>query len=289
MAVVALLLGVILIVVGFGFKIASVPFHMWVPDVYQGAPTPVVAFLSVASKAAGFAVLLRVFYVAFPAAEMEWSLLFAVLAALSMTLGNLMAMVQSNIKRLLAYSTIAHAGYMLVGLAAVASRIPNGGEAAGPGSLLFYLGAYAVTNMAAFFAVIVIANKTKSHEIDDFAGMGKRAPLPAAALAFAFVSLIGIPPTGLFIGKIFLFTSAVQSDLAWLAVIGVINSVLSAYYYLRVVRVMYMEEPTSEEKVPSSLPFRLALVVSALAVLVVGVAPRLLTWLTDAAALPLLP
>ena len=285
----ALLLGVILIVAGFGFKISSVPFQMWVPDVYQGAPTPVVAFLSVASKAAGFAVLLRVFYVAFPATEMEWSLLFAVLAAGSMTLGNLMAMVQSNVKRLLAYSTIAHAGYMLVGLAAVASRIPNGGEAAGPGSLLFYLGAYAVTNMAAFFAIIAIANKTKSHEIDDFAGMGKRAPLPAAALAFAFVSLIGIPPTGLFIGKIFLFTSAVQSDLAWLAVIGVINSVLSAYYYLRVVRVMYMEEPTSEEKVPSSLPFRLALVVSALAVLVVGVAPRLLTWLTDAAALPLLP
>ena len=285
----ALLLGVILIVAGFGFKISSVPFQMWVPDVYQGAPTPVVAFLSVASKAAGFAVLLRVFYVAFPATEMEWSLLFAVLAALSMTLGNLMAMVQSNVKRLLAYSTIAHAGYMLVGLAAVASRIPNGGEAAGPGSLLFYLGAYAVTNMAAFFAIIAIANKTKSHEIDDFAGMGKRAPLPAAALAFAFVSLIGIPPTGLFIGKIFLFTAAVQSDLAWLAVVGVINSVVSAYYYLRVVRVMYMEEPTSEEKVPSSLPFRLALVVSALAVLVVGVAPRLLTWLTDAAALPLLP
>ncbi len=284
----ALLLGVILIVVGFGFKISSVPFHMWVPDVYEGAPTPVVAFLSVASKAAGFAVLLRVFYVAFPAAEMDWSLLFAVLAAVSMTLGNLMAMVQSNVKRLLAYSTIAHAGYMLVGLAAVASRIPNGGETAGPSSLLFYLGAYAVTNLAAFFAVIAISNKIQNHDIDGFAGMGRRAPLVAAVLALAFVSLIGLPPTGLFIGKIFLFTAAVQSDLAWLAVVGVVNSVLSAYYYLRVVRLMYMEEPATEEKVPSSLPFRLALVVSALAVLAVGVAPKLLTWLTDAAALPLL-
>ena len=275
---------------GFGFKISSVPFHMWVPDVYQGAPTPVVAFLSVASKAAGFAVLLRVFYVAFPATEMDWSLLFAVLAAVSMTLGNLMAMVQSNVKRLLAYSTIAHAGYMLVGLAAVASRIPNGGEAAGPSSLLFYLGAYAVTNLAAFFAVIAIANKIQEPRNRRLCRYGQKgAPAWPPSLALAFVSLIGIPPTGLFIGKIFLFTAAVQSDLAWLAVVGVVNSVLSAYYYLRVVRLMYMEEPATEEKVPSSLPFRLALVVSALAVLAVGVAPRLLTWLTDAAALPLLP
>lgn len=285
----ALLVGIILIVAGFGFKISSVPFHMWVPDVYEGAPTPVVAFLSVASKAAGFAILLRVFYVAFPALEVDWALLFAVLAAISMTLGNLVAMVQSNIKRLLGYSTIAHAGYMMVGLAAVASRIENGGEAAGPSSLLFYLGAYAATNLTAFFAIIAISNKIGSHKIDDFAGMWRRAPVLAAVLSLALISLIGIPPTGLFIGKIFLFTAAVQSDLVWLAAVGVVNSVLSAYYYLRVVRVMYMTEPTSEEKVPSSVPFRLALGVSALAVLVIGVAPRLLTWVTDVAALPLMP
>lgn len=285
----ALLVGAILMIAGFGFKISSVPFHMWAPDVYEGSPTPVVAFLSVASKAAGFAVLLRVFYVAFPAFDIDWAILFAVLAAASMTLGNLVAMVQTNIKRLLAYSTIAHAGYMMVGLAAVASRVQSGDETAGPSSLLFYLGAYAATNLAAFFAIIAISNKVNSDKIEDFAGMARRAPVLSAVLAFALISLIGVPPTGLFIGKLFLFTSAVQADLVWLAVFGVINSVVSAYYYLRVIRVMYMTEPVSEEKVPSSMSLRLALAVSGLAVLVIGVAPRLLTWVTDVAARPLMP
>ena len=284
----ALLMGVILIVAGFGFKIAAAPFHMWAPDVYQGAPTPVVAFLSVASKAAGFAILMRVFYTAFPALALDWSMLFAILAVVSMTLGNLMAMVQSNIKRLLAYSTVAHAGYMLVGLAAVASRIQGDGISAGPGSLLFYLAAYAVTNLAAFFVVMVVANKLDSREIDDYAGLSRRSPFLAGALAFSLISLIGIPPTGLFIGKIFLFTSAVQSGLAWLAVAGVINSVLSAYYYLRVVRLMYMGEPSDEKKISVSASFGLALAISAAAVLALGVAPRLITWLTDGAARPLI-
>ena len=285
----ALLLGVILIVAGFGFKISSVPFQMWVPDVYEGAPTPVAAFLSVASKAVGFAILLRVFYIAFPAFDLDWAILFAILAAISMTVGNVVAMVQSNIKRLLGYSTIAHAGYMMVGLAAVASRAESGDGIFGPSSLLFYLGAYAATNLAAFFAIIAISNKVGSDQIDDFAGMGRRAPLLALPLALAFVSLIGIPPTSLFIGKILLFSAAVNSDLLWLAVVGVVNSVLSAYYYLRVVRVMYMAEPASEEKVPSSISFRLALGVSGLAVLVIGIAPHLLLWVTDVAARPLVP
>ncbi len=285
---IALLVGVILIVAGFGFKISAAPFHMWAPDVYQGGPTPVVAFLSVASKAAGFAILLRVFYTAFPSAEMDWSMLFAILAVVSMTLGNLMAMVQTNIKRLLAYSTVAHAGYMLVGLAAVASRIDGGGIAAGPGSLLFYLGAYAVTNLAAFFVVMAVANRLETREIDDYSGLSHRSPFLAGALAFALVSLIGIPPTGLFIGKIFLFTSAVQSGLAWLAVAGVINSVISAYYYLRVVRLMYTGEPSDERKVGISPVFGVALAISAGAVLALGVAPRLITWLTDGAARVLL-
>ena len=281
---IALMMGAILIVAGFGFKISAAPFHMWAPDVYQGGPTPVVAFLSVASKAAGFAILLRVFYVAFPAAELDWSMLFAVIAVVSMTLGNLMAMVQSNIKRLLAYSTVAHAGYMLVGLAAVASSIDGGGVAAGPGSVLFYLGAYAVTNLAAFFVVMVVANKLDTREIDDYSGLSRRSAFLAGTLAFALISLIGIPPTGLFIGKIFLFTSAVQSGLAWLAVAGVINSVISAYYYLRVVRLMYMGEPSDEKKIGFSAPFGLALAVSAAGVLALGVAPSLITWLTDGAA-----
>ncbi len=279
-----LLLGVILVVAGFGFKISSVPFQMWVPDVYEGGPTPAVAFLSVASKAAGFAILLRVFYVAFPAFDVDWAMLFAVLAAVSMTVGNLVAMAQSNIKRLLGYSTIANAGYMMVGLAAVAGRVGGVGESAGASSLLFYLAAYAATNLAAFFAIIAISNKVESDQIDDYAGVGQRAPMVALVLGVAMISLIGMPPTGLFIGKIFLFSAAVQADLAWLAVLGVVNSVVSAYYYLRVVRVMYMEEPASEEKVPSSVPFRVALGVSGLAVLVMGIAPRLMTWVTDVAA-----
>ena len=282
---IALLVGAILIVAGFGFKVSAAPFHMWAPDVYQGGPTPVVAFLSVASKAAGFAVLLRVFYTAFPSMDLDWSMLFAVLAVVSMTLGNLMAMVQSNIKRLLAYSTVAHAGYMLVGLAAVASRIEGEGTAAaGLGSLLFYLGAYAVTNLTAFFVVMVVANKLETREIDDYSGLSRRSPFLAGALAFALVSLIGIPPTGLFIGKIFLFTSAVQSGLAWLAIAGVVNSVISAYYYLRIVRLMFMGEPKDEKDLGFSVVFGLALVVSAVSVLALGVAPRLITWLTDGAA-----
>ena len=285
----ALLLGIILILAGFAFKIASVPFQMWIPDVYEVAPTPVVAFLSVASKAAGFAVVLRVFYIGFPAFELDWAWIFAILAATSMVIGNVVAMVQSNIKRLLGYSTVAHAGYMMVGLAAIASRVQNGGEGLGPSSLLFYLGAYAATNLTVFFTIIAISNKVNSDKIDDFAGMARRAPFLSLVLAFGLISLIGVPPTGLFIGKIFLFTAAVQSDLAWLAILGVLNSVVSAYYYLRVIRVMYMVEPVSEEKIISSVPFRLALGVSGIAVLVLGVAPGLLTWVTDVAAIPLMP
>ena len=169
----ALVLGVVLMVAGFGFKIAAVPFHGWIPDVYEGAPTPVTAFLSVASKAAGFAVLMRVFFTAFEPLEVDWALLFAGIAAASMTFGNLAAISQTNIKRMLAYSTIAHAGYLLVGLAAVASRTADG-VTIGPETVLFYLGGYAVTNLAAFFAVIAIADRTGSESIPSFSGMGRR-------------------------------------------------------------------------------------------------------------------
>ena len=287
----ALLLGVVLIVAGFGFKISSVPFQMWVPDVYEGAPTPVTAYLSVASKAAGFAVLLRIFYTSFETFDPDWGILFAVLAAASMTVGNLVAIAQSNIKRLLGYSTIAHAGYLLVGLAAVAagSRELTGEHTIGPSSVLFYLGAYAATNLAAFFAIIAISNKIGSDEISDFAGMSRRAPYIAFALALAFVALIGVPPTGIFIAKIYIFSAAVKSDLLWLAVIGAANSVLSAYYYLRVVRVMYLEPAPSEEKVPSSLAFSAALGVSALGILAFGIVPGPLLRLAEIAVLPLGP
>ena len=279
----ALLLGIALIVAGFGFKISSVPFQMWVPDVYEGAPTPVTAYLSVASKAAGFAVLLRVFYTGFGAFELNWGILFAALAAASMTIGNLVAMGQSNIKRLMGYSTIAHAGYLLVGLAAIAATADNK-ETIGPISILFYLGAYAATNLAAFFAIIAISNKIESEQIEDYAGISRRAPYVALALALALVALIGVPPTGIFIAKVYIFSAAIKSGLLWLAIVGVVNSVVSAYYYLRVVRVMYLDPPPSEEKVHSSHVFRLALGISALGVLVMGIVPGPVLKLAELAA-----
>ncbi|MEE8443098.1 MAG: NADH-quinone oxidoreductase subunit N [Dehalococcoidia bacterium] len=286
----AMLVAIVLIVVGFGFKMSIVPFQMWVPDVYEGAPTPITAYLSVASKAAGFAVVLRVFYLAFGSVSVDWSILFAVLSALSMTVGNLVAIAQSNIKRMLAYSTIAHAGYILVGVAATTAQAPEGDTLGlGPSGVLFYLGAYAATNLAAFFAIIAITNKVESDEIDDFAGMARRAPVIAAVLAFAMVSLIGLPPTAGFMGKLYLFNAAVRSDLVWLAVVGVLNSVVSAYYYLRVVRTIYLAPAESEDGVPSSIPVRLALAVTGVAILAIGVLPGPLLEVSETAIQILLP
>lgn len=268
-----LALGVVLMVAGFGFKVAAVPFHGWIPDVYEGAPTPVTAFLSVASKAAGFAVVMRVFFTAFEPLEVDWALLFAAIAAASMTVGNLAAIQQSNIKRMLAYSTIAHAGYLLVGLAAVASRTADG-VTIGPETVLFYLGGYAVTNLAAFFAVIAIAERTNSESIASFGGMARRAPWLAAALAVALLSLTGIPPTVGFMAKLFVFGAAVKADLAWLVALGAINSVVSAYYYLRVIRVMYLSEPSDGEEPSRALPLDLSVAVTAVAVVALGVWPQ---------------
>ncbi|CAI8046208.1 NADH-quinone oxidoreductase subunit N [Geodia barretti] len=269
----ALVVGVVLMVAGFGFKVAAVPFHGWIPDVYEGAPTPVTAFLSVASKAAGFAVLMRVFFTAFEPLEVDWALLFAGIAAASMTFGNLAAIAQTNIKRMLAYSTIAHAGYLLVGLAAVASRTMDG-VTIGPETVLFYLGGYAVTNLAAFFAVIAIADRTGSEGIPSFSGMGRRAPWLAAALAVALLSLTGIPLTVGFMAKLFVFGAAVKADLAWLVAVGALNSVVSAYYYLRVVRVMYLGDPSEGEQPARALPLDLSVAVTALAVVALGLWPQ---------------
>ncbi len=286
-----MLVGITLIVVGFGFKISMVPFQMWVPDVYEGSPTPVAAFLSVASKAAGFAVLLRVFYVAFGSVDVDWSVLFAVLAVLSMTVGNLVAILQSNVKRLLGYSTIAQAGYILVGVAAVAASSPGGVDGLGPSGVLFYLAAYAVTNLAAFFAVMAIANRTGSEQIDDLAGMAKRSPFLAGVLALSMISLIGIPPTAGFMGKLYLFNAAVSSDLVWLAVVGVLNSVVSAYYYLRVVKTMFLTPAESEEAkegIAYSSPVFIAVAVSAIGILLIGVLPGPLFEITESAVRTLL-
>jgi len=267
-----LAVGVILMVAGFGFKIAVVPFQGWVPDVYEGSPVPVTAFLSVASKAAGFAVIIRVFATTFESMEVDWALLFAGIAALSMTIGNLVAIAQTNIKRLLAYSTIAHAGYMLVGLAAVASRTSDG-VSLGTETLLFYLGGYAVTNLAAFFAIIAIMDRTRSELIESFAGMGRRAPWLALALTIALLSLTGIPPTVGFMAKLFVFGAAIKADLAWLVTLGAVNSVISAYFYLRVIRVMYFSEPTLEERTTRVVPLDISVAVTSTAVIGLGLWP----------------
>ena len=240
----ALLVGMALITVGIAFKLSAVPSHMWVPDVYEGAPTPLVAFLSVASKAVAFALLLRVLYIAFPQVAGEWSLALAGLAAVSMTLGNLVAITQSNILRLFGYSAIAQAGYILVGVAAAGQSYNNAdlplSSAFGPSSVLFYLAAYTAANLTAFFAIIAIQRRIGSDRIEDYAGMLRRAPFPAMAMALTLIALIGAPPTGIFFAKIYVFTAAVQNGLAWLAILGVINSVISAYYYVRIIRVMFL-------------------------------------------------
>ncbi len=269
----ALILGMVLVLAGFGFKIAAVPFHMWVPDVYEGAPTPVTAYLSVGSKAAGFAVILRFFYSALGAPEisLDWGMIFAVLSALSMTIGNVIALTQTNIKRMLGYSSVAQAGYLMVGLATVG--VAASGDTLGQSGVLFFLAAYALTNLGAFIAIIAISNRTESDLIDDYSGMFKRAPLLTLGLSLCLISLIGMPPAGGFMAKFYIFGAAVQHNLLWLVVIAVLNSVISAYYYLRVVKVMWMGEPVSTEKIDSSGTLRLALSLACLGVLVLGIVP----------------
>ena len=280
-----LLLGIVLLAAGFGFKIACVPFQMWVPDVYEGAPTPITAYLSVASKAAGFAVILRVFFVALGAPDwlsLDWGILLAILSAITMTVGNVVAIVQTNIKRMLGYSSIAQAGYLMVGLATVGMAV--GADALGQSGLLFFLMSYTVTNLGAFIAVIAISNKIDSDQIDDYTGMGKRAPLLALALTLCLISLTGLPPTAGLIAKIYIFSGAVNHGLLWLVIIAVINSCVSAYYYFRVVKVMWMGEPASEEKVPSSWALRTALSLCCLFVLLLGVVPGSFVGIAEAAA-----
>lgn len=281
----ALLVGIVLLAAGFGFKIACFPFHMWVPDVYEGAPTPITAYLSVASKAAGFAIIMRVFSVAFGSTAVlstNWGILFAVLSVLTMTTGNVIALWQTNIKRLLGYSSIAQAGYLMVGLATVG--IASGVDRLGQSGVLFFLASYAVTNLGAFGAVIAISNKTGSDLIDDYAGMGKRAPVLALALTLCLVSLIGLPPTAGLIAKVYIFNAAVQHGLLWLVIVAVINSCISAYYYLKVVRVMWLGAPLSLEKVPSSWALRAAVLVCCLLVLVMGIVPGSFVRLAEMAA-----
>lgn len=229
----ALALGMVLLVTGFGFKITAVPFHYWVPDVYQGAPTPVTAFLSVGSKFAGFALALRIIVTGLQA-PLNWTLIFGVLAVISMTLGNLAAIPQTDIKRMLAYSGIAQAGYLLVGVASLSER--------GISALLFYMVSYGLANLAAFSAVIIFSSHTGSTQIADYAGLSRRAPLTALALTVALLSLAGLPLMAGFMAKFYVFMSAAEAGLIWVVAFGVLNSVISLYYYLRVVWQIYVAE-----------------------------------------------
>jgi NADH-quinone oxidoreductase subunit N len=282
-----------LVLVGFGFKISAVPFHFWAPDVYEGAPTPITSLLSTASKAASFALLLRFLLAVFPPPQLlgavetvknyseYWVEVVSVLSVVSMVLGNLLALVQSNIKRLLAYSTIAHAGYILMGVAAISTDKSGDGAAA----VAFYLFIYVLTNTLAFAVVILFANATGSEEIKDLAGLSRRSPWLGLAMTLALLSLGGIPPAAGFVGKFLLFRAAVDAGLVWLALVGVVTVIISLYYYLVIVKVMYMEDSPTDEPIPVGAPYVWALGITSAGVILFGtilVSP-LLTWATDAA------
>lgn len=265
-----LLAGMFLLIVGFGFKVAIVPFHQWAPDVYEGAPTTIAAFISAGPKAAGFAAFLRIFMEALPNLQVEWSGVIILLAMLTMTVGNVIAIAQTNIKRMLAYSSIAHAGYILIGLAAANSE--------GISSAMLYLLVYCVMNIGAFGAVILA--KTADGEsliISDYAGLGLRKPLLAMFMTVMLLSLAGFPPTAGFVGKFYIFKSAVGAGHIWLVIIGAVNTAISAFYYLRVVVTMYMREPEEElEFSPYSSTLVIGLIIAAIGVLLIGVLPSLM-------------
>lgn len=265
--------GVALILVGFAFKVAAVPFHMWTPDVYEGAPTAVTAFMSVGAKVGGFAAMLRVFISALPELGPTWVPAVAAIAALTMIVGNVVALAQQNVKRMLAYSSIAHAGYILIAVAAAIDSpdaVPAG---------LFYMLAYLFTNLGAF-AVVIAAERRQGEglQLDDYKGLARRSPVLALALAYFMLSLTGVPPTGGFTGKFFLFRSAVEADLLWLAIVGVVTSVISGYFYLRLVYLSFMYDGEGEVVAPPALNAVVGL--TALATLVLGLLPS--PWLEAA-------
>jgi len=277
-----LLIGFGLLVVGFGFKISSVPFHMWTADVYEGAPTSVTALIATGSKAAAFAAFLRLLLASLRPVQADWALLLWGMAVLSMTVGNVVALAQQNLKRMLAFSSIAHVGYMLVGIVA--------GGALGNGGVLFYLLVYTFTTAGAFGVILLLERGgEEAVRLEDTAGLANRHPLLGLALTIFLLSLIGIPPTAGFVGKFYLFGAAVRSGYYWLAVIGVLNSAIAAYYYLRVIVSMYMREPegTPTSVVPS-FAGALALVVALWGVVQLGLLPAPLFDLAQSAVLPLL-
>jgi len=262
------LTGMALLIVGFGFKIASVPFHMWTPDVYEGAPTSVTVFMATGVKAAAFGAFLRVFYTAFYPLITEWSPVLWFMAVLTMCVGNITALLQNNMKRLLAYSSIAHAGYILIAFVT--------GDRLLSSSVLYYLLAYTFTNLGAFTVVILLGRKGEEHEdIDSYAGLAARHPFIALCMTIFLLSLTGIPPLAGFAGKFYLFSDAIKGQYYWLAVIGMLNSAVAAYYYLRVLMYMYFKEPIKDlGKVDMSPAYVVVMLVSVGALLYLGIFPR---------------
>ncbi len=257
------LFALVLIFAAVGFKIAAVPFHMWVADVYQGAPTPVTALLSVGSKAAGFIVLIRLFFGVFGAWHGQWSLVLALLSAITMTYGNLVAMFQTNIKRLLGYSSISHAGYLLMGAAA--------GTVLGASGINFYLLGYLFTNLAAFLVIIVFSIATQSDEISDYAGLVQRSGLLSCTMLLALVSLAGMPPLAGFFGKFTLLMAVIKSGYVWLALIAGVNIVISLYYYLMVAKRIYVDPPRSTSPIAVPASMRLLLGLAIIGIIAIGI------------------
>jgi len=262
-----LTMSLVFLTIGFGFKIASVPFHMWTPDVYEGAPTSITAFMATGVKAAGFAALVRVFFSALPGFRPDWTSIMWLIAAVTMTVGNIVAISQANIKRMLAYSSIAHAGYILVAFVA--------GNELGTSGILFYLMAYAFMNIGAFTVVILLGKKGEENTlINDYAGIGFKYPLLSAAMTIFLLSMAGIPPLGGFMAKFYVFSAAVKSKFYWLVIIGVLNSAVSVYYYLRVTILMYFRESEREitglEFSPGSV---IALILAVIGTLYMGIFP----------------
>jgi NADH-quinone oxidoreductase subunit N len=273
-------LGLAMILIGLCFKVAAAPFQIWTPDVYEGAPTPVTALFSAGPKAGAFALMLRIF-VTVPAATHLWFWAFWILAVLTMFAGNLGALVQTNVKRLLAYSSIAHAGYILVAFAAVTFMTPelNGGASPAYAAILFYLVSYAMVKIGAFTIVSQIGGAGEKHlSIDDYAGLGQRQPVIAATLSLFLLSLLGLPVTAGFFGKLYIFKAAVDSHLIWLAVIMAVNSVIGAYYYFRLIVLMYMREPSAEIAAAPLVRFPLTtilvLLITAISTVYLGLFPN---------------
>ncbi len=271
-----------LIITGFGFKISAVPFQMWTPDVYEGSPISITAFLSVASKAAAFAALIRISTLIFPnlPQEISWGDIIAIISATSMTIGNFSAILQNSFKRMMAYSTIAHAGYLLIAIAGISSGVISDSIS----TLSFYLIGYSLMNLTAFLSVMIVLNTNKDDSIKSLSGLGKTSPLIAFCIAISMIALTGFPPTVGFIGKLYLFSVGFNAGFTWLIFVALLNSVISAYYYLRVIKVMYFNTPSKTKLLQSDVVPKFAIVFLSFLIILLGILPNPIIEITISAA-----